>query len=168
MPIKPTWRANTFLNVSVNFLLMNDVSIVFLDLDNTMLTVNSKLMDEAASDWILSLIENGIRVRLLSNNLNSRVMRIAAQLGDIDAHSLSMKPFAGHIVKEVLSTESVDIENAMIIGDGIITDILAANLLGARSVLINPIEDRFVIGWYNSYRRWFIRTIYKDIKIILG
>ncbi len=168
MPIKPTWRANSFLNISPNFFRMNGISIVFLDLDNTMLKVGSKLMDEAASDWIWELAENGIRVRLLSNNLTSRVERIAKQLGDIGAHSLSMKPFSSHIVKRVLETERVELENAVIIGDGILTDILAANWLGVQSVLINPIEDQFVIGWYNSYRRWFIRTVYRDVEIILG
>ena len=166
MSIKPTWRANSFVDISVDFLKANDVGIVFLDLDNTMLKVNAKLMDEEASAWVLNLVENDIRVRFLSNNLNSRVMKIAAQLGDIEAHSLSMKPFAGHIVKGVLATEKMHLEKAIIVGDGIMTDTLAANLLGTRSVLVNSVDDSYLIGWFNAYRRWFIRWVYKDVGMI--
>ena len=52
------------------------------------------------------------------------------------------------------------------IGDGISTDILAANLSGVRSILIDPIEDKNIIGVYNKLRRSFINVIFRSIKII--
>ena len=55
---------------------------------------------------------------------------------------------------------------AIIVGDGIMAATLAANLLGTRSVLVNPVDDSYLIGWFNAYRRWFIRWVYKDVGMI--
>ena len=71
----PTWRSRLITDISPEFFIENGINIVFLDLDNTLVTVKSKQLTCEASDWIISLVNNNIRVRIVSNNLNSRISR---------------------------------------------------------------------------------------------
>ena len=83
----------------------------------------------------------------------------------IDFNGLSMKPMPRQIVRYLDEFELIH-DYAVMIGDGISTDILAANLSGVKSILIDPIEDKNIIGAYNRLRRSFIDIIFSSIKII--
>ncbi len=161
----PTWRSRLITDISPEFFIENGINIVFLDLDNTLVTVKSKQLTCEASDWIISLVNNNIRVRIVSNNLNSRVSRLVRTIEGVGFNGLSMKPMPRQIVKYLDKFEPIH-DYAIMIGDGISTDILAANLSGVRSILIDPIEDKNIIGVYNKLRRSFINVIFRSIKII--
>ena len=161
----PTWRSRLITDISPEFFIENGIGIVFLDLDNTLVTVKSRQLTCEASDWIISLVDNNIRVRIVSNNLNSRVSRLVKAIEGIDFNGLSMKPMPRQIVRYLDEFELIH-DYAVMIGDSISTDILAANLSGVKSILIDPIEDKNIIGAYNRLRRSFIDIIFSSIKII--
>ncbi len=136
----PEYRFQTFDMATAEFLLSIGVRGVLLDVDNTLEPYEHALPGEHVLKWLESLKAAGIKTAIVSNNNRSRIDTFNENIG-MPAYAKAGKPFKAKLIC-AMKDIGVDRENAIFIGDQILTDVLAAHNAGIRAVLVPPINDR--------------------------
>jgi hypothetical protein len=128
-------------NVTVSFLQEIGVYCVFVDVDNTLLSPLAKEPSREVVQWVRSLLNNGIRVCLVSNTVFpgptvKRVRKLAHLLDPSDTHVRCVtagfwckKPGVWPFRKACELTSS-EPERSMHIGDQLFTDLQGAQAAG--------------------------------------
>lgn len=124
--------------VTPEFLRQQGITLLLMDLDNTLSPYSVDTAGEDLRAWIESLKSGGIEPFLFSNNKGDRPERFAAQL-DIGFVKLARKPRQG-MLRQVLAEKGAAPEHTALIGDQIYTDVLCANLGGLYSIVVHPIK----------------------------
>ena len=82
----------------------------------------------------------GIKTAIVSNNNKERVELFNSKLS-MPAYYKAGKPFKKNVIK-AMEDIGVCKENAIFIGDQILTDVWAAHNAGIRAILVSPIKDK--------------------------
>lgn len=158
---KPTWLIESIMQLTPEMLKGQGIRAVLADLDNTMIAWNNPDGTEEIHQWLKKMKEAEISVIVVSNNKTSRVSRAVAPLG-IDFVSWSMKPFCRgiNIAQQKLGVEKKEM---VMVGDQLMTDILAANRSGIRSILVKPVvkSDSFITKLSRACERRILRKFAK-------
>ncbi len=80
---------------------------------------------------------NGIKIVLVSNNFRDRVGKFAKQLS-VPYICMGMKPLPFGI-KKAIKMLNISIQNLLVVGDQIFTDVWGANRAGVYSILVKQI-----------------------------
>ncbi len=136
MLFKPTFWLKSVLSIDEEFLRENHVEALVLDLDNTLSMHGNPAAEEGVEEWLDKMRGLGIKMRVVSNNTNRRVAPLAAKLG-LEFTANGAKPLTFGIAR-AMRTMGVDKKNTLVVGDQIFTDIIAGNLKGVRTVLVEP------------------------------
>ncbi|UQS82541.1 YqeG family HAD IIIA-type phosphatase [Bombilactobacillus folatiphilus] len=114
------------------------VKVILSDLDNTLLPWNQKEQhNQNLVDWIQALKANGITLVIASNNSEERVKKAVADLPvQILARALKPLPFGLH---KYLRQHHYRRQETVMVGDQLMTDVLAGNLAGVRTILVQPL-----------------------------
>ncbi|MBR2615994.1 MAG: YqeG family HAD IIIA-type phosphatase [Clostridia bacterium] len=140
------------------------VKAVVFDIDNTLVSYDTPTPPRAIRDLLLSFDSLGIRVALVSNNSPDRVRIFNESLGLFavpDAH----KPLK-RALRPVLEQFGLRGEELLLVGDQLLTDVLAARLHGAYAAVVQPIkkkENRF-FRFKRFLEKPFVRIYYKRKK----
>ena len=129
-----------YYDVTPQYLESQGVHALIIDIDNTLAPYEVAEPDERLVLWFGSLKENGIRAALISNNCKERVELFNKGLG-IPAFPKSGKPGGKNLRRAMVIMES-DKKNTAVLGDQLLTDVLAGKHLGLRAILVPPIKDR--------------------------
>ena len=153
----PFAHAKSIYEIDVDFYKRNGVTTLFMDLDNTLDSFKAREPKEETINLVKILKENGINPIIISNNKASRVSGYANLLG-VEFLSSARKPFSKKIKKEI-AKRGIDKNNVMLVGDQMMTDVLAANGAKIKVVLTEKIvkEDQ----WTTHINRIFDRPIRK-------
>ena len=153
----PFAHAKSIYEIDVDFYKRNGVTTLFMDLDNTLDSFKAREPKEETINLVKMLKENGINPIIISNNKASRVSGYANLLG-VEFLSSARKPFSKKIKKEI-AKRGIDKNNVMLVGDQMMTDVLAANGAKIKVVLTEKIvkEDQ----WTTHINRIFDRPIRK-------
>jgi uncharacterized protein len=116
------------------------IRALMVDLDDTLVASNSERMSLAFRRWVLGLKDAGIGVMLLSNGKPKRVARWAGLLG-VEGLSLVGKPFRFAFERGLKRLGTLPSETAMV-GDQLFTDVLGANALGIKTILVTPLSTK--------------------------
>jgi uncharacterized protein len=116
------------------------IRALLVDLDDTLVASNSERMGLSFRRWVLGLKESGIAVMLLSNGKPKRVARWAQLLG-VEGLSLVGKPFRFAFERGLKRLGTLPSETAMV-GDQLFTDVLGANALGIKTILVTPLSHK--------------------------
>jgi HAD superfamily phosphatase (TIGR01668 family) len=115
------------------------VSLLFLDLDNTLAPYSEDLPSARVLAWMAELKAAGVTLYLISNNSDpGRVERYAEAAG-IRGVAKAGKPSPETLRCVMADLRKTPAETALM-GDQVFTDVLAANLAGALSILVKPLE----------------------------
>ena len=135
--LKPTWMVKSIYSITPAQLEKNNIKAVLTDLDNTLIAWNDPEATEESILWIENMKKNGIPVIILSNNSDKRVKVVAEHLG-LDYIPRSLKPSRRglRLAQEKLGLPK---EQILMVGDQVMTDVLASNRFGVRNVLVKPI-----------------------------
>ena len=136
MLFKPTFWLNSVLMMDEDFLRENRVEALVLDLDNTLSMHGDPVPEEGVEDWLDKMRGLGIKMRVVSNNTNRRVAPLAARLG-LEFTANGAKPLTFGITR-AMKAMGADRNVTLVVGDQIFTDIVAGNLRGVRTVLVEP------------------------------
>lgn len=136
MLFKPTFWLNSVLMIDEDFLRKNRVEALVLDLDNTLSMHGDPVPEEGVEDWLDKMRGLGIKMRVVSNNTNRRVAPLAARLG-LEFTANGAKPLTFGITR-AMKAMGADRNVTLVVGDQIFTDIIAGNLRGVRTVLVEP------------------------------
>lgn len=113
---------------------------VILDLDNTIVPWNALQPTPAVERWIAALVDSGVQVCIVSNNFTGRVRAIAEHLNiPVVTGAIKPTPWAFRKAMRVMGTTS---QETALVGDQLFTDVLGGNLLGVRTILVDPLSAR--------------------------
>ena len=133
---KPDYFIDSLSELPAELLLRNNIKLLLIDIDDTLTKDRSQNIDSQTLDWILSMQKSGLKLFLISNNFYRRVRPFADKVS-LPFIYLSCKPLPVGFLWALIKTH-IKRENTLIIGDQIFTDILGANLVGVKSVLVEP------------------------------
>lgn len=114
------------------------VSLLLSDLDFTLAAKSTPHPDQTVRDWIAALHKNEIAFMIVSNNRSGkRVTDFCAELG---------VPYQGHAgkpgtrgLREAMVRAGADRSCTAMLGDKLLTDMLAANRAGVTALMVEPV-----------------------------
>ena len=138
--IYPKEYLNSVKDISIELLKKNNIKGIILDVDNTLINFEKKMLD-GAKEWIENLKKEGINFCILSNSNKVKKVETVAKNLDIPFIYFAKKPFKSGFkkAKEILQ---LDEKNIAAVGDQIMTDVIGANRCGMFSILVKPIEEK--------------------------
>lgn len=161
MFVTPTWHINSIYRLSPQDLLNHGIKGVIVDLDNTLLAWNEHDHTPQLRSWAQDLASNGIKLYILSNNHTNRVARVAKPL-DIPYQGRAYKPLSRNF-KQAMKKLDLPKENIAVIGDQVMTDVIGANRLGLKVILVKPLVDNDNI--YTGLNRFLEKIALASIGI---
>lgn len=157
MILYPNAYFNNVKEITINFLQMNKINALILDLDNTLIDYEKNLSQEIIK-WANNLKENKIKLYILSNtNKKEKVKNIAKRL-EIEYIYFAKKPLKSGFkkVQKILKEES---ENIGVVGDQIFTDVVGGNRCRMFTILVEPIQEKDI--WITMLKRPIENSIKK-------
>jgi HAD superfamily phosphatase (TIGR01668 family) len=134
----PRERYGSIYDIDPNELKRRGITLLLLDLDNTIAAYHITAPDAQLIEWVSELREKGIEPFILSNSRKpTRVDDFARLLGVPFMRRAGKPRSAGfHKAMELMGRR---VEETAMVGDQIFTDILGANRAGISSLLVKPI-----------------------------
>lgn len=113
------------------------ITTIMTDLDNTLLPWNSNRYDLSLRKWLNQMSKNDIEVMIVSNNSYERVEKAVEELPvSIVARAVKPLPF---VIMNHIREEKINPANVLFVGDQVMTDVLAGNMAGLKTVLVKPL-----------------------------
>lgn len=134
-----------YAQITPEYLKDRGVKLLLSDLDFTLAPKSVRRPDQPLRDWIAALKENDIQFMIVSNNRSGkRVTEFCADLG---------VPYEGHAGKPStrglvagMNRAGVTKEQTAMLGDKLLTDMLAANRAGVLALMVEPVGGA-VTAW---------------------
>lgn len=124
--------------IDIEYMNMHNKKVIISDLDNTLISWDSKKDTKQLTKWLNKMRKAGFDIVVVSNNTEERVREFCKNL-NLQYVAEAKKPFTIGF-KKALSKVNRKPEEAIILGDQVLTDILGGKSLGAMSVLVKPIS----------------------------
>ena len=135
----PDYKFNKLTDISTGFLTKNRISLLLLDLDNTIAPYGQTEPSAELIAWVIRMRSFGITLRIVSNSKKTeRVSAFANALYAPYIHR-AKKP-SPRKIRELLEQLEIKPANVALVGDQIYTDVLAANGAGVVSIVVKPIK----------------------------
>ena len=134
-----------YADLTVDYLRSKHITLLLSDLDFTLAPKSVRRPDQPLRDWIAELEAAGIRFMIVSNNRSGeRVTEFCADLG---------VPYQGHAGKPstrgldaAMERAGTDRAHTAMLGDKLLTDMLAANRAGVLALMVEPVGGA-VAAW---------------------
>lgn len=149
--LKPDYTFDAPTEITPPLLRQLDVHGIFIDLDNTIMPWNGKAVSAEISRWLDELKAQGVKIILISNSPYRRV-KIFSQTLRVPAIRLSLKPLP-IAIRRTLAAQSLNRKKVLLIGDQLLTDVLAGKLAGIRTAWVKPVSTKEFIWTKYIVRR---------------
>ena len=160
----PTWCSSNIFSIDIDVLKENNIKYILTDLDNTLAPFNVAFASEQVKELVANLKNEGFEVIIVSNNTAKRVAIFAEDL-NVGVIPGAKKPFT-FTINKYLKDHNIDINECVLIGDQIMTDIRCANKLGCKCVLTTPLAQKDALVTYiNRKIDQHLRKKYNLIKV---
>jgi len=133
----PHQVAGTIYDIDLEKLQAEGISGIICDLDNTLVGAREPSATPELAEWLVQVRSFGFRVIIVSNNRRARVSRFAEPHG-IPYIFSARKPVRTSF-RKALDLLGLAPEQTVVIGDQMLTDVLGANRMGLRAILVKPI-----------------------------
>ena len=156
----PTEFVDSVYDIDISKLKEKGIKGFLFDIDNTLVTYAMPLPDQKVTDWLNGLKKAGFGIYLISNNKEYRVKPFAEKLG-VGYIAKALKPRRKPILKACREM-GITIDEAVLVGDQLFTDIWGGSRMGMHTILVKPIsevEDSFV-----KFKRKLERIVMKNWK----
>lgn len=138
--LTPDYLFGSYREITPDFLEEQNLAFLLIDIDNTLAPYETAEPEEETKAWFAALAAAGIRAALISNNHPDRVLRYNAPLS-LPAYPDAGKP-RGTFYREAMTVLGAERERTAVLGDQLLTDVLAGKRLGLRAILVPPIRDK--------------------------
>lgn len=165
MIFKPTFWLKSVLDIDCDFIEKNNVDALILDMDNTLSMHGDPAAEEGVEEWLDSMRHLGVKMRVVSNNTVKRVAPLAKKLR-LNFTAFGLKPLTFG-VNRALREMGTDKERTLVVGDQIFTDVMAGNLAGIRTVLVEPfhLEDKWTFKLKRKAESVVFHRDYSDLEM---
>lgn len=145
MLLTPDVLFDSYRDITPAFLRQREIGLLLTDLDYTLAPKAVRRPDDALRRWIAAMENAGITVMIVSNNRSGqRVTEFCADLG---------VGFRGHAGKPspkglwaAMERVGVSPAHTAMLGDKLLTDMLAANWAGVLPLMVEPVGGA-VTAW---------------------
>lgn len=151
----PDEFVESIYDINIEQLRARDIRAIITDLDNTLVEWNRPLATPEVERWFASLREAGIQVTVVSNNNQQRVLTFCQPLG-VNYIWAARKPTNRAFLRAVREMD-VRVEETVVIGDQLFTDVLGGNRLGFYTILVVPVSQ--TDGFWTQINRWLERIV---------
>ena len=134
-----------YAQVTPEYLQSRGITLLLSDLDFTLAAKKTRRPDQPLRDWIAALDRAGIRFMIGSNNRSgSRVTEFCADLG-VSYQGRAGKPSTRGL-EAAMARAATDRTHTAMLGDKLLTDVLAARRAGVLSLRVEPVGGA-VTAW---------------------
>lgn len=137
MILKPDYNVISLFDIDFIELKKQGVKAVLFDLDSTVMPSKSGVYPENVLELLNNLKQNFV-VAIISNNKNKEYIEKVQAQSDFSVIGHANKP-APKVALAFLKSASVEPQDAVMIGDRPLTDILAGKLMGSKTILVDSI-----------------------------
>ncbi|KRK71867.1 YqeG family HAD IIIA-type phosphatase [Lacticaseibacillus nasuensis] len=155
--ITPTYAVKAIYGLTPEQLRHHGVRAILTDLDNTLIAWNNPDGTPELRQWLNRMHDAGIIVMVVSNNNADRVSRALAKL-DLPFVSRALKPLPVGINRAVRKLH-LPKKAVVMVGDQLLTDVVASNVAGVRSILVQPLIE--TDAWNTRINRFFEHFLFK-------
>ena len=144
-PFCPAHAVATLPEISLDDLKAENLSLILLDVDHTIVKWKQEEFSPEVLAWIAKAKEMNFQLCILSNTRHpERLARLASVL-DIETFRGKFKP-STHMYEMALAKFGKKPEEAVMIGDQIMTDVLGANRSGIDAIWVQKMEGPEFVG----------------------
>lgn len=118
-------------------LLSRGIKLLIFDLDNTLVTIRERHPRVETKDLFNKLKEDGFKIIIASNSINSRVKPFHDEL-KVDYIYSTKKPHIDKI-NDYIKSSKYGLDQIALIGDSMIDDVVCGNTIGITTVLLDQI-----------------------------
>ena len=136
---RPNIYKKNIYDINYGLLKEKGIKCLIFDLDNTLGLISHKRCPDEARELIKKLQKDFIVV-ISSNNTRKRLKPYLEELG-IDGTSWSMKPSIKSLIY-IKAKYKLHKKEMCIIGDQIVTDVLAGNRFRIKTILVDPLGEK--------------------------
>ncbi|MDO8486641.1 MAG: HAD-IIIA family hydrolase [Candidatus Staskawiczbacteria bacterium] len=138
--ITPDYKFDKLININTNIFL--DKNLIIFDVDNTLVFSEDIKTNKEITDWFLK-INRDYRCICLSNSktIKKRKDKIS-ELLECEIFLSKFKKPSKRLFESIEKAYNVKANEVVVVGDRIFPDILFGNLNGAKTVLVNPINNK--------------------------
>ena len=134
-----------YAQVTPEYLQSRGITLLLSDLDFTLAAKKTRRPDQPLRDWIAALDRASIRFMIVSNNRSgSRVTEFCADLG-VSYQGRAGKPSTRGL-EAAMARAATDRTHTAMLGDKLLTDVLAARRAGVLSLMVEPVGGA-VTAW---------------------
>ena len=132
---------------------------VLLDIDNTILTRDTRELPRDVGVWLGRARDAGITFCLVSNSTQTQTMEALSERLEIPVVLRSMKPLPQGYLRgmRLLGATSKD---TVMVGDQMVTDIVGAHLVGMKAYMVAPLVEKDLP--HTVLFRWMERVMLGD------
>lgn len=156
-PVLPHFHAGSVLDITPEFLAAQRIRALLLDVDNTLVPWQAAEVTPPVAAWVRSLHAVGVGMCLVSNTHRKRRLQQLADVLEIQYVLRGGKPLP-HGFLRALDQLGMAREEAAMVGDQLMTDILGANRLGLRTILVTPLSP---------VEFWGTRVVHRSLERVL-
>ena len=135
----PDFITDKLTDLTPEFLKEQEIQLLMLDFDNTIVPYTTSLATEEMDAWIRNILTTDIAVCVVSNSRKDRVKIFCNHYG-MDCITHAKKPFSKGI-RRCLEKYKIPPSHAALVGDQIFTDTLGANGCNVRPILVKAIHN---------------------------
>jgi HAD superfamily phosphatase (TIGR01668 family) len=142
MFIKPDYNLKNVYEIDFERLKADGIKCLMFDLDSTLMISKSGKFLQETLDWFKTF-ETEFETAIISNNKSETYIENANKIAPCKVIGHANKP-SPKVMAEYLKSINLEPNQAVMIGDRPLTDILAGKLLGCKTILvgsINPNEN---------------------------
>lgn len=137
---KPDAIRSSVVDIDVEALASEGIRCMLVDMDNTLLSRQTKEISDDVRRWLDNACEFGMSICLVSNNWHETVMEEARELGLPIIHK-AMKPFP---LAYVIARRRMGFKRreSVGIGDQLMTDVIGSHLSGMKAIMVLPLAKK--------------------------
>jgi HAD superfamily phosphatase (TIGR01668 family) len=151
----PNEHVKSVLDITPDELKNRGIKGIITDLDNTLVEWDRPLAPPKLVNWFENMKNNQILVTIVSNNKENRVKTFSDPL-KIPFIFRAKKPL-GRAFHQATMQMGIKKEEAVVIGDQLLTDVLGGNRSGFHTILVVPVASTDGIG--TKFNRFVERRI---------
>lgn len=154
--------------IDYNNLVKEKINTLLFDIDNTITYVDDITIPKQTIELFEKLKKQNFKILLISNNNEERVKPISEKL-NLLAISNAGKPTTEAYDKALKKINSKK-ENAVAIGDQILSDIVGAKKYGIKAILVDQLseDNNLQTGLAQKLQKFMIKKLTKKRKFIYG
>ena len=140
MFIKPDYNLKNVYEIDFNELKAQGIKSIMLDLDSTIMISKSATLLPETLAWFDTFMKD-FEVAIISNNKSAKYIENASRIAPCRVIGRANKPNPA-VMKAYLDDMGIKPEEAVMVGDRPLTDILAGKFLGCKTILVGSINQK--------------------------